>query len=107
MSPIYSENPDDVFCWVGALFLQMHRHNPEEFNKGVKKFQEFMEQMQPLLEKYNAFAHWGKIDTVSHSNLWKKRMNERFPKLEKFKNIRDHMDPNHQFSNVMIESIFD
>ena len=107
MSPAYSENPDDVFCWVSLIFMQLHRHNPEEYKKGVDKFHEFNEQIKPLLEKYNAFGHWGKIHSDIHSDLWRKLMNKRFPKLENFKNIRKHMDPYHQFTNHMIEAIFD
>jgi L-galactono-1,4-lactone dehydrogenase len=106
MSPAYSENPNDVYCWVGLLIMHLHRSNTEEAKKGLEKFNEISAQLAPLLEKYNAFPHWAKIESVVHSNFLTKRLQERFPKLERFRSLRKQMDPNYQMSNKMTEILF-
>lgn len=107
LSPAYSENPNDVYCWVGLLVMHLHRSNPEEANKGLEKFNEISAQLAPLLQKYNAFPHWAKIESVVHSEFFKKRLHERFPNIERFKILKKTMDPNRQFANDMINILFD
>ena len=107
MSPAYSENPEDVYCWVGLLIMHLHRSSAEESNKALEKFNEITALLAPLLEKYNAFPHWAKIESVVHKDFLRKRLNERFPRIAKFKSLREHMDPHHQFSNQMITSLLD
>lgn len=107
LSPAYSENPNDVYCWVGLLIMHLHRQSLEESQKCLKKFDEISAQLAPLIEKYNGFAHWAKIESEIHSKFYRRRAHERFAKIERFKQLRKEMDPNKQFSNKMIEVLFD
>lgn len=106
LSPAYSENPNDVYCWVGLLIMHLHRSSPEESEKALNKFNEITAQLGPLLQKYNAVPHWAKIESVVHTDFLQRRLKERFHKLDSFKALRKHMDPHHQLSNNMTEVIF-
>lgn len=106
LSPAYSENPEDVYCWVGLLIMHLHRSSAEESVQALEKFNEISGKLAPLIEKYNGFAHWAKIESVVHQDFFRKRMMERFDKLQRFKELRAEMDPKKQFMNEMTEVLF-
>lgn len=62
MSPAYSTNPEEIFSWVGIILYLPAGQNEDERAKIRRHFAHYVEAMQPLLEEYEAHAHWAKIE---------------------------------------------
>ncbi len=62
MSPAYSQDPDEVFSWVGIIMYLPPHQIPLEREEITKQFQRYTQLIQPLLEEYNAHCHWAKIE---------------------------------------------
>lgn len=64
MSPAYAERSagEEIFSWVGVIMYLPP--NQTEHQRGAIKarFSEYLELIRPLLEEYNAHAHWAKIE---------------------------------------------
>jgi L-galactono-1,4-lactone dehydrogenase len=86
MSPAYSENPDEIFAWVGIIM-----YIPRDVKKKIlgevgakaseeaeakdiqlhikEQFQKYMNLIQPLCREYSATAHWAKIEIPQYIAL--------------------------------------
>lgn len=62
MSPAYSENPDEVFSWVGIIMYLPPHQTPQQREEIAKQFQRYTQLIQPLLNEYDAHCHWAKIE---------------------------------------------
>jgi L-galactono-1,4-lactone dehydrogenase len=62
MSPAYSDNPKEVFSWLGIIMYLPPSQTPEQRAKISARFREFCAMAQPLMDEYNAHAHWAKIE---------------------------------------------
>ena len=72
-----------------------------------------MEIMERLGKRYNAHAHWGKIELPVKDSadyrlrlLQLRRTHSRYD-VEAFNKARDLLDPQHLLSNELIRSLFD
>jgi L-galactono-1,4-lactone dehydrogenase len=64
MSPAYAVQSDgeEIFSWVGVI-MYLPPNQTEHQRVAIKaRFSEYLELIQPLLEEYNAHAHWAKIE---------------------------------------------
>lgn len=74
LSPAYSTDPDDVFCWVGVIFY-LPAHCGGEGDDLAKarmltRFQEYVEQaVEPLMVEFGAVPHWAKVETPTQQRL--------------------------------------
>ena len=110
MSPAYSENKDDIFSWVGGI---MYMPNDENRQDVTNKFREYMKIMNKLGDRYDAHAHWAKIelpyedDTNYFLNLMKmkRRLKEKYP-VHAFNQARKVLDPKNILSNEMMDTLF-
>jgi L-galactono-1,4-lactone dehydrogenase len=80
MSPAYSNNPNEIFCWVGIIMyipktIRSTSASSEEQNDAEgdydhddiqaevkRQFQKYVNLIQPLCEEYQAIPHWGKVE---------------------------------------------
>ena len=63
MSPAYAENAEDkqIFSWVGVIMYLPPNQTDEQRSAIKTSFEGYLELIQPLLEEYDAHAHWAKI----------------------------------------------
>jgi L-galactono-1,4-lactone dehydrogenase len=85
MSPAYSENPNEIFCWVGIIMYipktirsassssssssgddgkeEENDYDRDEIQAEVQRqFQKYVNLIQPLCNEYKAIPHWGKVE---------------------------------------------
>lgn len=62
MSPAFSENPEEIFSWVGVIMYLPPNQSTEQRAEITKEFQRYTQLMQPLLDEYQAHCHWAKIE---------------------------------------------
>jgi L-galactono-1,4-lactone dehydrogenase len=79
MSPAYSENPEDVFAWIGIImYIPKHANNDdmkshENLREEIRsQFMKYMNLIQPLCEEYHATVHWAKIEIPHYVPLTEK-----------------------------------
>lgn len=63
MSPAYARNAEDqqIFSWVGVIMYLPPNQTDDQRNAIKSSFDGYLELIQPLLEEYDAHAHWAKI----------------------------------------------
>lgn len=63
MSPAYSKNAEDqqIFSWVGVIMYLPPNQTDQQRDAIKSSFDGYLELIQPLLEEYDAHAHWAKI----------------------------------------------
>ncbi|MCQ9635731.1 FAD-binding protein [Chryseobacterium sp. WG23] len=66
-----------------------------------KKIHPSMQLFFDVMKKYNASPNWGKLSDLSKSEL-----EERFPGINDFRELRNNIDPKGVFLNEFIKSIF-
>ena len=62
MSPAYSDNPDDIFTWVGIIMYLPPSQTKEQRQAITEAFNKYTAQVAPLYAEYGARAHWAKIE---------------------------------------------
>jgi L-galactono-1,4-lactone dehydrogenase len=116
MSPAYSPNPDDLFCWVGVIMYMPLNQSPTERELIRQSFDSYCQALQPLMNKYNAQIHWAKIELPPLSPTGdeqsprlkelKELIGRKYP-VEEFKAVRKALDPEAILSNQLIERLLD
>ena len=119
MSPAYSENSDEIFCWVGIIMYLPPGQGDRERDKITCNFEEYANIMHKLGKKYGAVPHWAKIELpdlvngyicVSHNAAklkeLKLRLKNRYD-ISKFKAARASLDPDNVLSNTLLDIILD
>jgi L-galactono-1,4-lactone dehydrogenase len=113
MSPAYSSNPEDIFCWVGIIMYMPLNQSAEQRDEIRKTFDSYCQALQPLMDRHNAQIHWAKIELPSESKGSAARLDElrqgirrRYP-VRKFQEIRKALDPEGILANSLIERLFD
>ncbi|KAG2533095.1 hypothetical protein JM18_000162 [Phytophthora kernoviae] len=106
MSPASSSNPHQVFSWVGViLYLPTAEKKAREAIKD--RFMEFYATYRDFMEPYGATEHWAKIEwpsDVTERQKMRDRLKKRYP-IEKFKKVRDEVDPHHILSNHIVDEL--
>jgi L-galactono-1,4-lactone dehydrogenase len=71
MSPAYaaSEADQQIFSWVGVIMYLPPNQTEEQRQSITTQFRSYLEVIQPLLEEYDAHAHWAKIEVPTSSTL--------------------------------------
>ena len=108
LSPAYSSNPNMVFSWVGIIMYLPAGQSDEQRRHIKAAFEQYTALLVPLCEKYNAYAHWAKVelpkDQQQIANL-RRRIADKFP-VGEFNYLRRVCDPNNILSNELINALF-
>ena len=112
MSPCYSKNEKDIFCWVGIIMYLPTSQTPEEREDIRRSFEEYkVAVLGPLMEKYNAQTHWAKIELPYYETerhrifAMRKSLRRCFP-IDEFNGWRKKLDPNNILANEIIDQLF-
>lgn len=81
LSPAYGRDT----CYIGA------------YKAGDKGWKEYLEGFEEIMAKYNGRPHWGKEFSLTKSTVARL-----YPDLDKFKSIREKMDPKGLFANRFV-----
>lgn len=85
LSPFYGRDSCSISC-----------HNFHDLD-----YKKYFALIEPILLKYEGRPHWGKINTLNHSELI-----ARFPKMKDFLEIRKEIDPEGKFLNSYLKQAF-
>jgi L-galactono-1,4-lactone dehydrogenase len=118
MSPAYSPDPEDTFCWVGVI-LYVPSNQDAAGREAVRRgFVDYCRVVQPVLEKYNAQVHWAKIELPDGRDVssqeeyeerlgcMKSRIRRKYP-VDEFVKLKKVLDPEAILSNNIVDSLFD
>ena len=113
MSPAHSADPakEEIFSWVGGIMYMPDEGRRDEI---TRKFRKYMDVMERLGKRYNAHAHWGKIELPDKDAAnyqlrlvqLRRHVHERYD-VAAFNRARDSLDPKHVLSNSLIKHLFD
>jgi hypothetical protein len=113
MSPAYSSNPDDKFCWVGIIMYMPPTQTASQREEIRKAFVNYGSSLAPLIEKYNAQIHWAKLELPISSDpnysVEMKGLRDRIARgypVNEFNAIRRALDPAGILSNRVIDKLF-
>ncbi len=84
LSPCYRRDS----IWIGCYLI------------GDRGWDALLHDFEALAVKYNGRPHWGKEYHIDRTYL-----REQYPQLDAFCALRDRLDPDHKFSNAMIDAI--
>ena len=119
MSPAYSENPNELFSWVGIIMYLPPGQDDQARENITKRFEDYADIMRTVGKKYGAVPHWAKIElpglvrgNMSNGNYIDKlkQLRESLEKrydTKKFISARKQLDPDHILSNHLLETLFD
>lgn len=110
MSPAYSENPREIFCWVGIIMYMPLNQSSQQREKIREAFDAYCHALSPLMRKYDAQVHWAKIE-IPHGDderlkEMKERIHRKYP-VKEFQELRKALDPQGVLANSMIEKLLD
>lgn len=111
MSPAYSSNPDDIFCWVGIIMYMPLSQSPKQRDNIRQAFDAYCDALAPLMKKYNAQIHWAKIEVpegesnVSRLLEMKERIHQKYP-VKEYQELRRALDPEGVLANSIVEKLF-
>ena len=114
MSPAYSDDPSQIFSWVGGIMYMPESQDAAARDEITKKFRKYMDIMRRLGDRYKAHAHWGKIELPDSDAAdyrlrlvrMQRHLRERYP-VEAFNRARKKLDPKSIMSNKLISTLFD
>ena len=117
MSPAFSSDPDDKFCWVGVIMYIPSNQNEAAREDIRKAFVRYCNAIDPILEKYKAQIHWAKIELPdkrdtseeefeSSLSSMRKRLARKYP-VRDYCDLKNVLDPEGILSNKIIDNIFD
>jgi L-galactono-1,4-lactone dehydrogenase len=113
MSPAYSSNPEDIFCWVGIIMYMPLNQSAQQRDEIRKTFDSYCRALQPLMDQHNAQIHWAKIElpsqvdesSTARLDELRKGIRRRYP-VGKFQEMRKALDPEGILANSLIEKLF-
>lgn len=74
--------------------IAVHRYHQEDYK-------DMFAAIEPVMQKYNGRPHWGKLNTMNSAQF-----SEHYAHWQDFKDIRQQLDPNGQFLNLYLSSLF-
>lgn len=112
LSPAHSQDPEDIFSWVGIIMYLPSHEDPRRIEV-TQAFRKYCEVIQPLLDEYDAHAHWAKIELPDKSDRdygkkvegMRVRLSRRYP-VHEFNELRKATDPKGILSNELIDELF-
>lgn len=117
MSPAYSENPEDIFTWVGIIMYLPPSQTAEQRKRITDAFNAYTTKLAPLYEEYGAHAHWAKIEIPEEESAsvaegssprldkLRERMRKRYD-TENFNSYRRALDPHGILGNDLVDRLF-
>ena len=132
MSPAYSVDPQEKFCWVGIIMYTPSGQSQEQRENIRRAFVNYGKALEPLLLKYKAQVHWAKLEPplasdymhsassgshddgtvgqekdVTHDvRAVRERIRRKYP-VDDFKRVRKVLDPHGILSNSLVEKFLD
>lgn len=106
MSPAHSEDPNEIFSWVGVI-LYLPTLDPVIREDITNKFNEYYRLLRDYMKPFKAIEHWAKVEvpsTKEEKEELRKRQQAHYP-LKEFKKARDELDPHHILSNELIDEM--
>lgn len=103
MSPAYSTNPSDIFCWIGIIMYMPLNQTPQQREIIKQQFQNYCNELSPLIQKYHGQLHWGKIELFLTPEI-KQQIQLKYP-MNEFTQLRRVLDPEGILANSLIESL--
>ena len=119
MSPAYSENPKELFSWVGIIMYLPPGQDETAREDITRKFEDYADIMRAVGKNYGAVPHWAKIELpgLVRGNLSNSEYVDKLKQLKeslqgrydvkRFNSARTELDPDHVLSNTLLETIFD
>jgi len=62
MSPAFSENPDEIFSWVGIIMYLPPGQSAAQRREITAAFDRYVNTLTPRFEEYGAVPHWAKVE---------------------------------------------
>lgn len=103
MSPAYSNNPSDIFCWVGIIMYMPLNQTPEQREIIKQQFQNYCNELSSLIKKYDGQLHWGKIELFLTDEI-KQQIHKKYP-IQEFQQLKTALDPEGILSNSLIKNL--
>lgn len=106
MSPAYSNDANQIFSWVGII-MYLPTLDMSTRDAITARFQAYYDLYKEHMSSFNGYEHWAKIEIPDNSNERKvmcERLRKRYP-IDRFKEARDELDPNHILSNHIVDAI--
>jgi L-gulonolactone oxidase len=94
ISPTYSENPEDLFCFVSIVSILP--------NSRPISYQPYFQAFQNLAEEYQGRLHWGKMGEFNPA-----RIKDAYPHWTLFKDLQKQEDPSGVFLNQFTAALLD
>ena len=119
MSPAYSENPKELFSWVGIIMYLPPGQDETAREDITRRFEDYADIMRAVGKNYGAVPHWAKIELpdlvngdmrISHNAAKLKELKGRLQNrydMNKFKAARASLDPDNVLSNTLLDIILD
>uniref|UniRef100_A0A7S4LLR5 FAD-binding PCMH-type domain-containing protein n=1 Tax=Eutreptiella gymnastica TaxID=73025 RepID=A0A7S4LLR5_9EUGL len=107
MSPAHSNDPNQVFSWVGVIMYLPPGQDDEGLQKITDQFEAYTKALGPVYKQYGAVPHWAKIEAKKDPvELQEQRdqLKARYP-VAQFNTIRQQLDPHNIFGNDLIDSV--
>lgn len=94
LSPAYSEDPNDLFCFVNIVSIRPNAH--------PIPYEAYFQAFQRLAERYRARLHWGKMG--KHEPAYLRQV---YPHWETFRKLQKLEDPSGIFLNEFTGKILE
>lgn len=132
LSPAYSEDPNEIFSWVGIIMYlpnMVDSESPDAVavsrrrNEITRRFQSYAQVKNDLVADYGGFPHWSKIEVGGYglddnddneegtdpssspsADALRQRYAQRFP-VAAFETIRSSLDPHGILLNHIVEAV--
>ena len=104
MSPAYSDNPSDIFCWIGIIMYMPLNQTSQQREEIKQHFQNYCNELTPLIQKYNGQLHWGKIELFLSPEI-RRQIHRKYP-IKEFHKLKTALDPEGILTNSLIETLF-
>lgn len=108
LSPAFSENPDDIFSWVGII-MYLPDDDPVQRAAITNKFQEYVSLCEKeLMPKFRAYWHWAKLEPPAEEQerqRLRRYLKQKYS-LERFNELRRKWDPRGILGNDLVDAVF-
>ena len=108
LSPAYSDDPDEVFSWVGII-MYLPTEDPVPRSAITHKFQEYTRMVErELMPSYKAYWHWAKVEVPEEEedvDRLRRYLQQRYP-VNRFNDLRRRWDPKGVLSNDIVDACF-
>src|SRR5690625_4314154 len=87
--------------WLSPSYKRNSAYIAAHMYKGMP-FSDYFSEVEAICLHYDGRPHWGKIHTLNKSQL-----ENMYPKLNDFLQVRVELDPNGMFLNEYLRSLFE